>query len=121
MNIKIKRVYEEPSDQDGIRLLVDRLWPRGIKKEHLLIDAWLKDLAPSSQLRKWFNHDPSRLKDFEKKYAEELESNKDIWKPELAKYAHQKITLLYAAKDPHINHALCLKSYLQKLKNHERL
>lgn len=114
MNIEIKRVYEEHSNEDGVRLLVDRLWPRGIKKENLQMDAWIKDIAPSPQLRKWFGHDSIRFKEFEKKYIEELDSNKHLWKPQFDKYAHGKITLLYAAKDPHINHALCLKSYLQK-------
>lgn len=115
MKIEIKRVYDAPSDEDGVRLLVDRLWPRGIKKENLKMDGWLKDIAPSPQLRTWFGHEPSRFHEFEKKYIKELEENQSSWKPQLDKYAHKKITLLYAAKDPLINHAICLKAYLQKI------
>ena len=114
MKIEIKRVYEEPSKNDGVRLFVDRLWPRGVKKENLQMDVWAKELAPSPELRKWFSHDPARFKEFEQKYSEELDENKSMWKPLMDEYAHKKVTLLYAAKDPVVNHAQCLKSYLQK-------
>jgi uncharacterized protein YeaO (DUF488 family) len=114
MEIEIKRVYDEPSKKDGVRIFVDRLWPRGVKKEDLVMDAWIKDIAPSPELRKWFGHDPARFKAFEKKYDEELKSTQPLWMPQIEKYADKKMTLLYAAKDPDINHALCLKSYLMK-------
>lgn len=114
MKIAIKRVYDEPSEDDGIRLLVDRLWPRGITKARLRMDAWLKDIAPSTELRKSFGHDPSRFKEFEKAYFKELDAYKADWMPQIEKYHGKKITLLYAAKDPLINHAQCLRNYLQK-------
>ena len=110
--IQIKRVYEHPSKSDGARILVDRLWPRGIKKDELLLDAWIKEIAPSSELRKWFDHDPDKFKEFEHQYIEELNENKQVWLPEIQKYLAGKITLLYAAHDPKINHAICLKNYL---------
>jgi uncharacterized protein YeaO (DUF488 family) len=114
MNISIKRVYDAPSKEDGVRLFVDRLWPRGIKKENLRMDSWVKEIAPSPELRRWFGHDPSRFKEFEKKYVQELNESKHIWKPLMDEYVDKKITLLYAAKDPQVNHAQCLKSYLQR-------
>ncbi|HRD55493.1 MAG TPA: DUF488 domain-containing protein [Parachlamydiaceae bacterium] len=113
-NIEIKRVYENPSPTDGVRILVDRLWPRGIKKNELIMDDWIKDLSPSTDLRKWFNHDPSKFKEFGKKYIEELDDTRKIWFPLIKKYLSKKITLLYAAHDQEINHAICLKNYLEK-------
>ena len=112
-NIQIKRVYEAASHADGIRILVDRLWPRGIKKTELHMDAWIKELAPSPELRKWFDHDPKKFKEFERKYIEELDDNKRIWLPLIKEYLADKITLLYAAHDPVINHAHCLQGYLK--------
>ncbi len=114
-NIKIKRVYENPSPTDGVRILVDRLWPRGIKKSELIMDDWIKELSPSPDLRKWFNHDPSKFKEFERRYVEELDENKKNWLPLIKKYLSRKITLLYAAHDPEINHARCLQNYLHSL------
>ncbi|WP_153393155.1 DUF488 domain-containing protein [Chryseobacterium vaccae] len=115
ITIVLKRIYETPSPEDGLRVLVDRLWPRGISKEHAAIDEWDKDLAPSSELRKWFHHDPELWKDFSEKYRQELhESNhgKDF----LLRYKDQKkITLLYAAKDKNHCHAIILKQYLESL------
>lgn len=113
--IEIKRVYEAPSQADGIRILVDRLWPRGIKKDELVMDEWVKELAPSTELRKWFNHDPAKFKEFEKLYMWELDESKKIWLPLIKKYLIRKITLLYAAHDPEINHARCLQTYLKNL------
>jgi uncharacterized protein YeaO (DUF488 family) len=121
--IEIKRVYEAASPTDGARILVDRLWPRGIKKEELVMDDWIKELAPSPELRKWFNHDPTKFKEFERIYTEELEESRKLWFPLIEKYLTGKITLLYAAHDPEINHARCLQIYLKHLslkksKNH---
>ncbi len=113
--IEIKRVYEAPSKTDGVRILVDRLWPRGIKKEELVLDDWIKEIAPSTELRKWFNHDPAKFKEFEKRYIEELNENKEVWLPLIEKYLKGKVTLLYSAHDPEFNQASCLKDYLKKL------
>lgn len=113
--IKIKRVYEEPSPEDGVRILVDRLWPRGIKKSDLVMDAWIKEIAPSTELRKWFHHDPSRFEEFAKKYKRELNENQEVWFPLIEKYLPGKITLLYGARDPIINHARCLQEYLNHI------
>ncbi|HLO13579.1 MAG TPA: DUF488 family protein, partial [Anaerolineales bacterium] len=79
--LKTKRVYEEANASDGTRFLVDRLWPRGMKKEKLKMEAWLKDVAPSPSLRKWFAHDPSKWQEFQKRYRAELKSNPDAWQP----------------------------------------
>ncbi|HTN69255.1 MAG: DUF488 domain-containing protein [Bacteroidales bacterium] len=107
--IKIKRVYEKPQVDDGIRILVDRLWPRGLTKEKARIDLWLKDIAPSTQLRKWFSHDPAKWTGFRKRYLEELERNKEeslLLREQLKK---GNVTLVYAAKDEEHNEALVLK------------
>ena len=111
-HIGIKRVYEKPSDQDGTRVLVDRLWPRGLSKEKSKIDLWLKDVAPSADLRIWFGHDPGRWVEFQKRYREELANNKaqvSVLRREAAK---GPMTLLYGAKDQEHNHAIVLHSVL---------
>ena len=114
MKINIKRVYEPASREDGVRILVERLWPRGIKKEELQMDFWLKEIAPSTDLRKWFSHDPAKWKQFQTKYFAELNENRDV--VEQIVHAHHKgtITLLYSSKDTEHNSALCLKHYLEK-------
>lgn len=113
MNIVIKRAYDSVADTDGYRVLVDRLWPRGVKKELLAVDEWDKDVAPSSELRIWFGHDPAKFDEFRAKYEAELR-NSDA-PQELLKRAgkHDTLTLLYAAKDPKINHAVILRDYLR--------
>lgn len=118
MNIKLKRAYDPPSKADGIRILVDRLWPRGIKKEDLKIDAWIKEIAPSNELRKWFSHDKDRWNEFQKRYLEELKENKHALE-EIDKEIQKKgtITLLYGSKEPLYNHAVFLKKYLEKQGN----
>jgi len=111
MKIQIKRVYEKPNAKDGFRILVDRLWPRGLTREKAAVDLWLKDIAPSTELRKWFRHDPGKWKEFQKKYLKELSENKeavDILKNHLQK---ETVTLLYAAKDEAHNEAEVLKDY----------
>ena len=113
--IKIKRVYEKPQVDDGIRILVDRLWPRGLTKEKARIDLWLKDIAPSTQLRKWFSHDPAKWTGFRKRYLEELERNKEeslLLREQLKK---GNVTLVYAAKDKEHNEALVLKDLFSRL------
>lgn len=114
MEVKIKRVYEPPSDEDGFRILVDRLWPRGLSKKKAKIDLWLKDIAPSDELRKWFNHDPTKWEEFKMRYFEELNKNPKL-RPviELLKKG-VNVTLLYAAKSPY-NNAVALKEYIENL------
>ena len=103
MDISIKRVYLPAEDSDGCRVLVDRLWPRGIKKEDAKVDLWAKTLAPSAELRKWFNHIPERFEEFSKKYVEELKANPEA-APVLDELRrHDKVTLLYGAKDEQHN------------------
>lgn len=111
--IHTKRVYDEPSAKDGVRVLVDRLWPRGLKKEAVKAE-WAKDLAPSTELRKWFNHATPLWPDFEKRYRAELRKN-DAIDGFLKEHRYDKlITLLYGAKDTEHNHALVLKDYLEE-------
>ena len=109
---RIKRVYDEPSADDGMRFLVDRLWPRGIKKEALAKVEWLKEVAPSSELRIWFGHEPAKWSEFQKRYRAELIKNSVACKPLLDAIKKDDVTLLFGAKDPAINHAVVLKSYL---------
>lgn len=112
MNIRIKRVYEKSEKKDGKRILVDRLWPRGLTKEKANVDLWLKEVAPSTELRKWFGHDPVRWKEFQKRYLKELKSNKEkvaILKEQMKRGV---VTLVYGAKDQEHNEALVLKKWL---------
>ena len=112
--LKIKRVYESATRSDGTRFLVERLWPRGIKKESLKMKAWLKDVAPSPELRKWFAHDPDKWTEFKKRYRAELKSNPEAWKPILEAVEQSDVTLLYSARDTEHNSALLLKTFLEK-------
>jgi uncharacterized protein YeaO (DUF488 family) len=111
--IRIKRIYDAPSQNDGYTALVDRLWPRGIKKEKAGIDLWLKDAAPSDELRKWFNHEPQKWGDFKKRYFAELEHKQGILCLIIEKVG-EGVTLLYSAKDRQHNNAVALKEYLEK-------
>ena len=109
MNIKIKRVYEQPDKDDGRRILVDRLWPRGLTKEKASVNLWLKDIAPSTELRKWFGHDPNKWGDFKERYLIELKENTEqirLLKQEIEKGV---VTLVYGAKDAEHNEALVLQ------------
>lgn len=109
MKIRIKRVYEQPDEQDGRRVLVDRLWPRGLTKERAKVDLWLKDIAPSTALRKWFGHDPDKWEAFKERYLAELKNNGEqirILKQELDKGL---VTLVYAAKDEKHNEAIVIQ------------
>jgi len=112
MGLKIKRVYEKPAKEDGRRILVDRLWPRGLTKEKAHIDLWLKEIAPSTTLRKWFGHDPAKWDEFQKRYRMELKTNKE--QVSLLKEEQNKgvVTLVYGAKDEEHNEALVLKDWL---------
>lgn len=112
---RIRRIYDEPAADDGSRVLVDRLWPRGVSKEKAALDEWLKDIAPSPELRDWFGHKPERFEEFSARYSAELDENRETVKHlrDLEK-AHGTVTLLYAAHDPHINHASVLLGYLDQ-------
>lgn len=119
MNIKTKRVYESAEKSDGFRILVDRLYPRGIKKENLHADVWLKEVAPSAVLRKWFNHDKKKWSAFKARYAKELKLSKAFEELLALLKKHKTITLLYGAKDEKHNQAAALKTFLQKNNKHE--
>ncbi len=111
--IKIKRIYDDYSESDGYRILVDRLWPRGISKERAKIDLWLKEIAPSNDLRKWYSHNLEKSKEFQERYITELEGNSDSTNRIKKKINAQKtITLLYASKDPNPMHAIVLQQML---------
>jgi len=113
LKVEIKRVYEDPGRADGTRILVDRLWPRGLSKERARVDLWLKDVAPSTELRKWFSHDPSKWAEFQARYRQELKSEADLLDFMKEKAAKGPITLLYGAKDEVHNEAVVLQSLLQ--------
>lgn len=109
----IKRIYDLPSDDDGFRILVDRLWPRGVSKEKAKIDLWLKEIAPSNELRKWFGHEPGKWVEFKRRYFDELKNNSAV--NLLRDYMKKgRVTLLYSAKDEKYNNAVALKEFLEK-------
>ena len=112
--IQVKRAYEPPARGDGRRILVERLWPRGMKKEALAADAWMKDVAPSTTLRKWFGHRVERWQEFQRRYRRELDANPDAWEPILDQASHGDVTLLYSAHDTLHNGALVLRDYLSE-------
>ena len=114
MDITIKRVYEKPTKEDGKRILIDRLWPRGLTKEKAKIDLWLKDIAPSTELRKWFGHDPAKWDEFKKRYVVEIKKNTPVLSQLEGELKKGKVTLVYAAKDEEHNDAVVLKEYLEK-------
>jgi uncharacterized protein YeaO (DUF488 family) len=114
MNVQIKRVYEEPSTSDGKRILIDRLWPRGLTKEKAKVDLWLKEIAPSTELRQWFGHDPSKWNEFKKRYHDELKKNNEVVSKLTGLLKNSKVTLVYGAKDEEHNDAIVLKDYLEK-------
>lgn len=111
--IKIKRVYEAVGGEDGVRFLVDRLWPRGIGKDALKADFWLKNVAPSAELRQWFGHDPTKWNEFRLKYFSELEANPDGWRPIVDAARQGTVTLLYSANDVEHNNAVALREFLK--------
>ncbi|WP_133128699.1 DUF488 domain-containing protein [Legionella nagasakiensis] len=113
LDIKTCRVYEPPSSKKGLWLLVDRLWPRGLKKDALYFDRWLKDIAPSPSLRKWFNHEPDKWAEFANKYLEELKNKPELITDILEKAQNSEVILFYAAKDKKYNHVRVLKRVLE--------
>ncbi len=110
--LKIKRVYENPAKTDGLRVLVDRLWPRGKKKEEAGVDLWLKDIAPSNELRKWYGHDPDKWPEFKRRYFKEL-NGKGGLVDEIAK-RKGTVTLLFSSKEEKLNNAVALREYIEK-------
>ena len=115
--IALKRVYEPAGERDGTRFLVERLWPRGVRKDSLALDAWLKEVAPSTDLRRWFGHDPARWQELCQRYADELEARPDAWGPIMQAHRSGTVTLLYSAHDTEHNNAVALKAYLEGLPN----
>lgn len=113
-HLQIKRVYDPPQKADGYRVLVDRIWPRGLSKDAAQIDLWMKDIAPSTELRKWFNHDPARWKTFQEKYRAELRQMSEKLDELKARAQKERITLVYGAKDTEHNQAVVLQDVLNK-------
>jgi uncharacterized protein YeaO (DUF488 family) len=113
MDIKLKRAYENPDDEDGFRILVDRLWPRGISKEKAKIDFWPKELAPSTGLRKWYGHDQEKWPEFKTRYFRELEDNPELVKEILKYLLKGPVTFVYSSKEQRINNAVALKEYVE--------
>src|SRR5579875_3364190 len=114
--VRIKRAYEKPSPQDGARYLVDRLWPRSVTKAALKLDGWVKEVAPSTPLRRWFAHDPAKWQEFRRKYFQELDRHSDLLAPLAAAVQKGTVTLIYAARDTEHNNAVALKEYLERKK-----
>jgi uncharacterized protein YeaO (DUF488 family) len=110
--IQVKRAYDSASKDDGIRFLVERLWPRGVKKTALHLDAWLKDVAPSTELRQWFSHDPSKWIEFQRRYFAELNANPKTMEPILEATRRGRVTLVYSSHDKEHNNAVALKTFL---------
>jgi uncharacterized protein YeaO (DUF488 family) len=119
--IALKRVYDPASPKDGVRILVERLWPRGVKKSSLQLEQWAKEVAPSGTLRKWFHHDPARWQEFRRRYFRELDENEEIWKPLLAESRKGRVTLIYSSHDREHNNAVALKEYLQRRQHSQAL
>jgi uncharacterized protein YeaO (DUF488 family) len=121
MAIRLKRAYAPAEPGDGFRILVDRLWPRGLAKKSSQIDLWLKDIAPSSELRKWFDHDPKRWRSFRSKYFREIDSNPGVLATLLEQVRKGPVTLLYAAREERYNDAVALNEYLSSRRKRSRL
>lgn len=111
--IQIKRVYDKPERRDGLRVLVERLWPRGLTKQKARVDVWLKDIAPSHELRRWYGHDPDKWPEFQRRYRAELRENKEALQTLKQMVADQAVTLLFSARDPERNSAVVLHRVLQ--------
>lgn len=110
--IRLKRIYEDAEEADGFRVLVDRLWPRGKSKKDAALDAWLKEVAPSPELRRWWDHDPDRMDEFAARYRHELDESEGAATLRSILAEHATVTLLYAARDEKVNHAVVLRQYL---------
>jgi len=112
--IQLKRVYDKPETRDGVRFLIERLWPRGVRKTDVHEDGWLKDAGPSDQLRKWFSHEPEKWTEFQRKYFAELDNRPEAWQTILKAAGRGTVTLLYSSHDTEHNNAVALKLYLEK-------
>ena len=112
--ITLKRAYDPASPTDGIRFLVERLWPRGISKAALRLDSWLKEVGPSTALRKWFNHDPAKWEEFRRRYFRELGSQPEVWRPIASAARRGRVTLVYSSHDTQHNNAVALQEFLRK-------
>lgn len=121
MRILLKRAYESPAQADGFRILVDRLWPRGLSKNSAGIDLWLKDIAPTTALRKWFGHDPSRWTEFQARYREELDDKPDLVERIIEQARSGTITLVFGAKDVEHNDAVVLAAYLEQARKRSEI
>ena len=118
--LALKRVYDKAAPEDGVRFLVERLWPRGIKKTDLRLDDWLKDVAPSNELRRWFAHDPEKWTEFQKRYFAELDRHPEACEPIRRAARHGRVTLIYSSHDAEHNNAVALKEYLGARMGKER-
>jgi uncharacterized protein YeaO (DUF488 family) len=112
--IKIKRIYDPPSDEDGYRVLVDQLWPRGLKKEDAQIDRWVKEIAPTRELRKWYNHDPEKWPEFKRRYSDELDEHNEFINEFVKSIKERTVTFLFSSKELKLNNAVALKEYIEK-------
>lgn len=115
MSIALKRIYEPPSDRDGLRVLVERLWPRGVSKEAARVDLWTKEVAPSPELRRWFSHEPEKWTEFKARYFAELSERQAALAPLLAKTRSETVTFVFASKEERFNNAVALKEYVEGL------
>jgi uncharacterized protein YeaO (DUF488 family) len=111
--IGLKRAYDSVSPTDGTRFLVERLWPRGISKRRLRVDAWLKEVGPSTELRKWFSHDPEKWSEFRRRYFRELNARPEVWQPIVSAARRGRVTLVYSSHDTEHNNAVALQQYVQ--------
>jgi uncharacterized protein YeaO (DUF488 family) len=118
--VQVKRVYDHPKADGSKRFLVDRVWPRGIKREALALDNWLRDVAPSDDLRHWFGHDPAKWEEFQKRYFAELDKKPETWRPLQEAAQRGDVTLLYGARDEEHNNAVALAHYLARQTTGER-
>ncbi len=113
MDVRVKRIYEDPSPEDGARILVDRLWPRGVSKTRAALDMWMREIGPSDELRKWFGHDASRWDEFVKRYAAELDGSRELVEELETRVRGGRVTLVYSARDENHNQAVALETYLR--------
>ncbi|NWF54667.1 MAG: DUF488 family protein [Syntrophaceae bacterium] len=112
--IKIKRIYESPGEKDGFRILVDRLWPRGLSKDTAKVHLWLRDISPSNELRKWYGHDPEKWTEFKKKYFQEIKERKEEFDLLLEKAGRGNVTLLFSSQEKKLNNAAALKEIVER-------
>ena len=112
--IRVKRVYEPPAKSDGARFLAERLWPRGLKKESLKLEAWLREVAPGTALRKWFHHEPAKWREFQRRYRAELDRHPETWRPIVEAARKGTVTLLFSSRNAGCNNVVALKAYLDE-------